>query len=73
MCGTKTISLMYVHASQTQIFRSGFSSANTASPKNVKTKPSSAKLSYLNFHPLEVVSRYRDPQKWVKITHTCLI
>ena len=24
--------------------------------------PLPAKLSYLNFHPLEVVSRYRDPQ-----------
>ena len=30
-------------------------------------------LSYLNFHPLEVVSRYRDPQLQVKITHICLI
>ena len=29
----------------------------------------------VNFHPLEVVSRYRDPQhsSWVKITHICLI
>ena len=24
--------------------------------------PQSAKLNHLNFHPLEVVSRYRDPQ-----------
>ena len=24
--------------------------------------PLHAKLSYLNFHPLEAVSRYRDPQ-----------
>ena len=24
--------------------------------------PCPAKLIYLNFHPLEVVSRYRDPQ-----------
>ena len=24
--------------------------------------PHSAKVIYLNFHPLEVVSRYRDPQ-----------
>ena len=33
-----------------------------------------AKVSYLNFHPLEVVSRYRDHNfKWVKITHVCLI
>ena len=26
------------------------------------TYPLHAKLSYLNIHPLEVVSRYRDPQ-----------
>ena len=25
--------------------------------------PSPAVLSYLNFHPLEIVSRYRDPQR----------
>ena len=30
-----------------------------------------AQLIYLNFHPLEVVCRYRDPQ--LKITHICLI
>ena len=24
--------------------------------------PLTAKINYLNFHPLEVVSRYRDPQ-----------
>ena len=30
--------------------------------------PFTAKLFNLNFHPLEVVSRWRDPQlKWVKI------
>ena len=34
----------------------------------------SAELIYLNFHPLEVVCRYSDPQlKWVEITHICLI
>ena len=34
--------------------------------------PYPAKLSYLNFHPLEVVSRYRDPQlQVVKIAHIC--
>ena len=33
-----------------------------------------AKLVYLNFQPLEVVSRYRDPQpQWLKITHICLV
>ena len=33
-----------------------------------------AKLFNLNFHPLEVVSRYRDPQLQVgKITHICFI
>ena len=36
--------------------------------------PYSAELIYLNFHPHEVVSRYRDPQlKWVEIIHICLI
>ena len=29
------------------------------------------KLFYSNFHPLEVVSRYRDPQ--LKVTSICLI
>ena len=28
----------------------------------IQINPFPAKLSYLNFHPLEVVSRYRDPQ-----------
>ena len=34
-----------------------------------------AKLAMINFHPFEVVSRYRDPQLQVgvKITHICLI
>ena len=34
----------------------------------------SAKLPYLNFYPLEAVSRYRDMYnfKWVQITQTCL-
>ena len=27
-----------------------------------RVNPYPAKLIYLNFHPLEVVSRYRDPQ-----------
>ena len=37
-------------------------------------KPSSAKLNNLNFHPLDVVTRYRDPQfKWVNIIHICFI
>ena len=32
------------------------------------------KINNLNFHPVEVVSRYRDPNfNWVKITHICLI
>ena len=32
------------------------------------------KLNNLNFHPLEVVSQYRDPQlKWLKIAHACWI
>ena len=31
-------------------------------------------LIYLNFHPFEVVSRYRDPQLQVgKNSHMCLI
>ena len=30
-----------------------------------KIKPCPAKLIYLNFQPLEVVSRYRDPQPQV--------
>ena len=31
-------------------------------------------LNYLNFHPLEVVSRYRDPQPQViEFIHMCLI
>ena len=34
----------------------------------------SAKFPNLIFHPLEVMSPYRDQQlKWVKITHICLI
>ena len=36
--------------------------------------PYTAKLIYLNFQPLEVVSRYRDPHlKWLKNTHICVI
>ena len=30
------------------------------------------KLNYLNFHPLEVVSRYRDPQLQVDENYSCL-
>ena len=30
--------------------------------KKTRVKPHPARLIYLNFHPLEVVSRYRDPQ-----------
>ena len=36
------------------------------------TNPLHAKLPYLNLHPLEVVSRYRD-FKWVTINHVCFI
>ena len=36
--------------------------------------PYPAKLIYLNFQPLEVVSRYRDQNlKWLKIIHICSI
>ena len=36
--------------------------------------PLSTKLNNLDFHPLEVVARYRDPQLQVfEITHICLI
>ena len=38
--------------------------------------PVPAKLSYLYFHPLEVVSRYRDTQlQWVTIYmfHICYV
>ena len=34
--------------------------------------PLSARLYYLNFHPLEVVSRYRDPQLQVGENYPCL-
>ena len=34
--------------------------------------PYPAKLMYLNFHPLEVVSRYRDPQLQVGENFLCL-
>ena len=34
--------------------------------------PSLNELTYVSFHPLEVVFRYRDPQLPVKITHICL-
>ena len=34
--------------------------------------PYAAKLFYLNFHPLEVVSRYRDPQLQVDTIHSYL-
>ena len=36
---------------------------------NSKIKLERVELNNLNFHPLEVVSRYF---KWVKITHICL-
>ena len=32
-----------------------------------------AKLIYLNFHPLEVVSRYRDPQPQVVENYSYLL
>ena len=35
--------------------------------------PSGYKLNHSNFHPLEIVSRYRDTQVWVKITHTVFV
>ena len=35
--------------------------------------PQSTKLNNENFHPLEVVSRYRDPQLQVAECHICLI
>ena len=41
--------------------------------KQNMTSPHPAKLIYLNFHLLEVVSRYRDAQQAVEITHICLI
>ena len=34
--------------------------------------PCPAKLIYLNFQPLEVVSRFRDPQLQVLENHSCL-
>ena len=34
--------------------------------------PLPAMLSYLTFHPLEVVSRYRDPQLQVAEKSSCL-
>ena len=34
--------------------------------------PYPAKLLYLNFHPLEVVSRYRDPQLQVAENYSYL-
>ena len=39
------------------------------SDKRIIYSPLSYKLIYLNFHPLEVVSRF----KWVQIFHICLI
>ena len=40
--------------------------------KNQRFKGWSAKLNNLNFHPLEAVSRYRDPQLQAgEITHIC--
>ena len=41
------------------------------SAKN-KVNPSPAKSIYLNFQPLEVVSRYRDPQPQVVENHSYL-
>ena len=38
----------------------------------VRVNPYPAKLIYLNFHPLEVVSRYRDPQLQVAEKYTYL-
>ena len=37
------------------------------------TNSLNAKLYYPNFHPLEVVSRYRDPQLQVGENYSCLI
>ena len=33
----------------------------------------SANVSFLNFHPLEVVSRYRDPQLQVSENYSSLL
>ena len=45
-------------------------------PKIVKgsldINPYPAKLIYVNFHPLEVVSRYRDPQLQVNENYSYL-
>ena len=38
----------------------------------VRVDPYPAKFIYLNFHPLEVVSRYRDPQLQVVWNYTYL-
>ena len=42
-------------------------------PKNITFKSYSAKVIYLNFHPREVVTRYRDPQLQVDKTYSYLI
>ena len=44
-------------------------------PQILAFNPRPAKLIYLNFHPLEVVSRYRDPQLQVdeNYLNICLI
>ena len=40
----------------------------------IDLNPQSAEYNYLNYHPLEVVSRYRDPHLQVgEIIHICLI
>ena len=47
---------------------------NESRGKNCTINPYPAKLIYLNFHTLEGVSRFRDPQRQVaEITHICLI
>ena len=41
--------------------------------KNRCVNPWSAKLNKLNFHPFEVVSRYRDPQLLVSEKYSYLL
>ena len=49
-----------------------FNCVTVKSTYSFEYHPHPAKLIYLNFHPLEVVSRYRDPQLQVAENYSFL-
>ena len=74
MQSQKAVTAVTVHSSSDQLLPwplpSGF--AEQLQNNTFLSKPFPARLSYLHFQPLEVVSRYRDPQLHVAENYSYL-